>query len=73
MPQTLKLNNKKWKKSSFYEGKSLVGLTPDFNFLSYFVIFFKVEPEDFAVGEITLDSNPKLCVDAGKSNRESEG
>jgi hypothetical protein len=28
MPQTLKPNNKKWKKSSFYEEKSLVGLTP---------------------------------------------
>jgi hypothetical protein len=29
MLQTLKLNNEKWKKSSFYEEKSLVGLTPD--------------------------------------------
>jgi hypothetical protein len=25
-----KLNSKKWKKSLFYEEKSLVGLTPDF-------------------------------------------
>jgi hypothetical protein len=24
-----KLNSKKWKKSSFYEEKSLVGLTPE--------------------------------------------
>jgi hypothetical protein len=30
MLQTLKLNNKKWKKSSFYEEKSLVGLTPGY-------------------------------------------
>ncbi len=29
MLQTLKLNNKKWKKSSFYGEKSLVGLTSD--------------------------------------------
>jgi hypothetical protein len=29
MLQTLKLNNKKWKKSLFYEEKSLVGLTPE--------------------------------------------
>jgi hypothetical protein len=28
MLQTLKLNNKKWEKSLFYEEKSLVGLTP---------------------------------------------
>jgi len=28
MLQTLKLNNGKWKKSLFYEEKSLVGLTP---------------------------------------------
>ncbi len=28
MLKTLKLNNDKWKKSLFYEGKSLVGLTP---------------------------------------------
>ncbi len=28
MLQTLKLNNKKQKKSSFYDEKSLVGLTP---------------------------------------------
>jgi hypothetical protein len=27
MLQTLKLNNKKWKKSLFYKEKSLVGLT----------------------------------------------
>ncbi len=27
MLQTLKLNNEKWKKSSFYEENSLVGLT----------------------------------------------
>ncbi len=26
-----KLNSNKWKKSSFYEEKSLVGLTPDQN------------------------------------------
>jgi hypothetical protein len=26
--QTLKFNNEKWKKSLFYEEKSLVGLTP---------------------------------------------
>jgi hypothetical protein len=29
MLQTLKLNNKKWKKSLFYKEKSLVGLTPE--------------------------------------------
>jgi hypothetical protein len=29
MLQTLKLNNKKWKKSLFDEEKSFVGLTPD--------------------------------------------
>jgi hypothetical protein len=29
MLQTLKLNNKKRKKASFYEEKSLVGLTPE--------------------------------------------
>ncbi len=29
MLQTLKFSNKKQKKSSFYEEKSLVGLTPD--------------------------------------------
>jgi hypothetical protein len=28
MLQTLKLNIEKWKKSSFYKEKSLVGLTP---------------------------------------------
>jgi hypothetical protein len=28
MQQTLKVKNQKWKKSSFYEEKSLVGLTP---------------------------------------------
>jgi hypothetical protein len=28
MLQTLKLNNKKWKKSLFYKEKSLVGTTP---------------------------------------------
>jgi hypothetical protein len=28
MLQTLKLNNENWKKSSFYEEKRLVGLTP---------------------------------------------
>jgi hypothetical protein len=33
MLQTLKLNNKKQKKSSFCEEKSLVGLTPDLYFL----------------------------------------
>jgi hypothetical protein len=32
MLQALKLNNKKWKKSSFYKEKSLVGLTPGVNF-----------------------------------------
>jgi hypothetical protein len=32
MLQTVKLNNEKWKKSSFYEEKSLVGLTPGVNF-----------------------------------------
>ncbi len=31
MLRTLKLNNKKQKKSSFYEENSLVGLTPEFN------------------------------------------
>jgi hypothetical protein len=30
MPQTLKLNNEKRKKSSFFEKKSLVGLTPGY-------------------------------------------
>jgi hypothetical protein len=30
MPQTLRLNNEKWKKSLFYEEKSLVGLTPGY-------------------------------------------
>jgi hypothetical protein len=34
MLQTLKLNNKKRKKSSFYEEKSLVGLTPGLMFKS---------------------------------------
>jgi hypothetical protein len=28
MLQTIKFNNKKWKKSLFYKEKSLVGLTP---------------------------------------------
>jgi hypothetical protein len=28
MLQTIKLNNEKWKKSSFYEEKSFLGLTP---------------------------------------------
>jgi hypothetical protein len=28
MLQALKLNNEKWKKSSYYKEKSLVGLTP---------------------------------------------
>ncbi len=28
MLQTLKLNNEKWKKSSVYEEKNMVGLTP---------------------------------------------
>jgi hypothetical protein len=28
MLQTLKFNNEKWKKSSFYKEKKLVGLTP---------------------------------------------
>jgi hypothetical protein len=32
MLQTLKLNNQKWKKNSFYEEKSLVGLTPGVNY-----------------------------------------
>ncbi len=30
MLRTLKLNNKKWKKSLFYEEKSLVGLATDY-------------------------------------------
>ncbi len=33
MLQALKLNNEKWKKSSFYEEKSLVGLTLDLSLL----------------------------------------
>jgi hypothetical protein len=33
MLQTLKLNNKKLKKSLFYEEKNLVGLTPGVNFI----------------------------------------
>ncbi len=37
LPQTLKLNNKKWKRSLFYEEKSLVGLT-----LRYLKINFKL-------------------------------
>ncbi len=39
MLQTLKLNNKKWKKSSFYEEKSLVGLTPDVSEQNVFKTF----------------------------------
>jgi hypothetical protein len=43
MQQTLKLNNEKWKKSSIYKEKSLVGFTlrvdlPNFVFL-HFPIF----------------------------------
>ncbi len=34
MLQTLKLNNKKRKKSSFYDEKSLVGLTPGVKLLT---------------------------------------
>ncbi len=37
MLQTLKLNNKKWKKSLFYEEKSLVGLAPGLSIASFYI------------------------------------
>jgi hypothetical protein len=42
-----------------------------FNKLFYFY-FSLVEPEDFAVGEITSASNPSVCLDAGKNQRDTE-
>jgi hypothetical protein len=42
-----------------------------FNKLVYFY-FSLVEPEDFAVGEITSASNPSICLDAGKNQRDTE-
>ncbi len=41
MLKTLKLNNKKWKKSSFHEEKSLLGLTPVF--LAWTIHYFSFE------------------------------
>lgn len=32
-----------------------------------------VEPEDFGSGTISLESNPNMCVDAGKANKDDDG
>jgi hypothetical protein len=38
----------------------------------FYYYFSLVEPEDFAVGEITSASNPSVCLDAGKNQRDTE-